>query len=143
MLANVFCCKLNLEKEKKKAFGFQSLASPMKRTQFSYFILLLAPFELIDENSDGNITRDEWQMKIELAMGKVMHITNVTLDKDNENLYDDIWEALDCNNATAIDMEDWEMLLDGENQCGDKLDSWFHFAFNTVVSVIQIVCQKY
>merc|ERR1711971_1157017 len=101
------------------------------------------PFELIDENSDGNITRDEWQMKIKLAMDKVMHITNVTLDEDYENLYDDIWEALDCNNATAIDMEDWEMLLDGENQCGDKLDSWFHFAFNAVVSIIQIVCQKY
>ena len=110
---------------------------------FLIFILLLAPFELIDENSDGNITRDEWQMKIELAMDKVMHITNVTLDEDYENLYDDIWEALDCNNATAIDMEDWEMLLDGENQCGDELDSWFHFAFNTVVSVIQIVCKKY
>merc|ERR1740129_2069867 len=100
------------------------------------------PFELIDENSDSNITRNEWQMKIELAMNKVMHITNVTLDEDYENLYDDIWEALDCNNATAIDMEDWKMLLDGENQCGDELDSWFHFAFNTVVSVIQIVCQK-
>merc|ERR1711971_489234 len=50
------------------------------------------PFELIDENGDGNITRDEWQMKIEKAMDKVMHITNVTLDED---LYDDIWEAMD------------------------------------------------
>merc|ERR1711894_174931 len=98
------------------------------------------PFELIDENGGGNITRDEWQMKIEKAMDKVMHITNVTLDED---LYDDIWEAMDCNNATTIDMEDWEMLLDGDNQCGDELDSWFHFAFNTVVSVIQIVCSKY
>ena len=78
-------------------------------------------------------------MKIEKAMDKVMYITNVTLDVD----YDDIWEAIDCNNATTIDMEDWEMLLDGENQCGDELDSWFHFAFNTVVSVIQIVCKKY
>merc|ERR1712051_726723 len=97
------------------------------------------PFELIDENGDGNITRDEWQMKIEKAMDKVMHITNVTLDED---LYDDIWEAMDCNNATTIDMEDWEMLLDGENQCGDELDSWFHLAFNTVVSIIQIVCSK-
>merc|ERR1711971_583997 len=96
------------------------------------------PFELIDENGDGNITRDEWQMKIEKAMDKVMYITNVTLDED---LYDDIWEAMDCNNATTIDMEDWEMLLDGENQCGDELDSWFHLAFNTVVSVIQIVCK--
>merc|ERR1739848_629431 len=96
------------------------------------------PFELIDENGDGNITRDEWQMKIEKAMDKVMHITNVTLDED---LYDDIWEAMDCNNATTIDVEDWEMLLDGENQCGDELDSWFHFAFNTVVSIIQIVCK--
>merc|ERR1711971_777872 len=98
------------------------------------------PFELIDENGDGNITRDEWQMKIEKAMDKVMYITNITLDED---LYDDIWEAMDCNNATTIDMEDWEMLLDGENQCGDELDSWFHLAFNTVVSVIQIVCSKY
>merc|ERR1711971_45432 len=96
------------------------------------------PFELIDENGDGNITRDEWQMKIEKAMDKVMYITNITLDED---LYDDIWEAMDCNNATTIDVEDWEMLLDGENQCGDELDSWFHFAFNTVVSVIQIVCK--
>merc|ERR1712153_242981 len=99
------------------------------------------PFELIDENGDGNITRDEWQMKIEKAMDKVMHITNVTLGEDYEDLYDDIWEAMDCNNATTIDMEDWEMLLDGENQCGDELDSWFHFAFNTVVSLIQIVCK--
>merc|ERR1712172_169757 len=33
------------------------------------------PFELIDENGDGNITRDEWQMKIEKAMDKVMYIT--------------------------------------------------------------------
>ena len=98
---------------------------------------------LIDENSDGNITRDEWQMKIEKAMDKVMYITNVTLDEDYESLYDDIWEAMDCNNATTINMEDWEMLLEGENQCGDELDSWFHFAFNTVVSVIQIVCSKY
>merc|ERR1719362_838105 len=61
------------------------------------------PFELIDEDGDGNITRDEWQMKIEKAMDKVMHITNVTLDED---LYDDIWEAMECNNATTIDMED-------------------------------------
>merc|ERR1711971_463338 len=97
------------------------------------------PFELIDENGDGNITRDEWQMKIEKAMDKVMYITNVTIDED---LYDDIWEAMDCNNATTIDVEDWEMLLDGENQCGDELDSWFHLAFNTVVSIIQIVCSK-
>merc|ERR1712172_486089 len=70
------------------------------------------PFELIDENSDGNITRDEWQMKIEKAMDKVMHITNVTFDRffpaetsgnlrfkpaeTSGNLYDDIWEAMDC-----------------------------------------------
>merc|ERR1712008_461122 len=53
------------------------------------------PFELIDENGDGNITRDEWQMKIEKAMDKVMHITNVTLSEDYEDLYDDIWEAMD------------------------------------------------
>merc|ERR1712076_223477 len=98
------------------------------------------PFELIDENGDGNITRDEWQMKIEKAMDKVMHITNVTLD-DLDVSYDDIWEVMDCNNATTIDMDDWEDLLDGENQCGE-LDSWFQFAFNTVVSVIQIVCSK-
>ena len=34
------------------------------------------------------------------------------------------------------------MLLDGENQCGDDLDDWFHFALNIVVSVIPIVCYK-
>ena len=62
----------------------------------------LGPFELIDGNSDGNITRSEWQEKIELAMETVTHITNATFD---ENLYDDIWEALDCNNATAFDIE--------------------------------------
>merc|ERR1739848_139728 len=100
------------------------------------------PFELIDENGDGNITRDEWQMKIEKAMDKVMHITNVTLTEDYEDLYNDIWEAMDCDNATTINMEDWEMLMDGENQCGDDLDDWFHFALNIVVSVIQIVCSK-
>merc|ERR1719418_349309 len=100
------------------------------------------PFELIDENGDGNITRDEWQMKIELAMDKVMHITNVTLTEDYEDLYNDIWEAMDCGNATTINMEDWEMLLDGENQCGYDLDDWFHFALNVVVSVIPIVSYK-
>merc|ERR1711971_212897 len=100
------------------------------------------PFELIDENGDGNITRDEWQMKIEKAMDKVMQITNVTLTEDYEDLYNDIWEAMDCDNATTINMEDWEMLMDGENQCGDDLDDWLHFALNVVVSVIQIVCSK-
>merc|ERR1740129_1234268 len=100
------------------------------------------PFELIDENGDGNITRDEWQDKIEKVMDKVMHLTNVTLTEDNEDLYEDIWEAMDCDNATIINMEDWEMLLEGENQCGDDLDDWFHFALNVVVSVIQIVCSK-
>ena len=34
------------------------------------------------------------------------------------------------------------MLLDGENQCGEDLDDWFHFALNIVVSVIPIVCSK-
>ena len=34
-----------------------------------------------------------------------MHITNVTLAEDYEDLYDDIWEAMDCNNATTINME--------------------------------------
>merc|ERR1740129_745731 len=101
-----------------------------------------SPFELIDENGDGNITRDEWQDKIEKVMDKVMHITNVTLTEDYEDLYDDIWEAMDCDNDTTINMEDWEMLMDGENQCGDDLDDWFHFALNVVVSVIQIVCSK-
>ena len=62
----------------------------------------LGPFELIDHNGDGNITRDEWQEKIELAMEKVVYVTNATFD---ENLYDDIWEALDCNNATALDIK--------------------------------------
>ena len=119
----------------------------MKRTMVAnislIFLLLLAPFELIDENADGNITRDEWQMKIVKAIHKVMHITNDSLGVHYEDLYDDIWEAMDCNKTTSIDMEDWEMLLDGENQCGEELDSWFHFAFNTVVSIIQIVCSKY
>ena len=35
------------------------------------------------------------------------------------------------------------MLLDGENQCGDELDSWFHFALNIVVSGIYMVFSKY
>ena len=65
----------------------------------------LGPFELIDENGDGNITRDEWQEKIELAMDKVMDITNVTMAEDYEDLYDNIWEALDCDNGTNIDIE--------------------------------------
>ena len=69
------------------------------------FVHFLGPFELIDENDDGNITRDEWQDKIEKAMDKVMHITNVTLAEDYEDLYDDIWEAMDCDNATIINME--------------------------------------
>merc|ERR1712150_243266 len=102
----------------------------------------ISPFELIDEDGDGNITRDEWQDKIEKVMDKVMHITNVTLTEDYEDLYNDIWEAMDCDNATTINMEDWEMLLDGENQCGDDLDDWFHFALNIVVSVIPIVSYK-
>jgi hypothetical protein len=38
----------------------------------------LDPFELIDHNGDGNITRDEWQEKIELAMEQVTYITNAT-----------------------------------------------------------------
>ena len=38
-------------------------------------------------------------------MDKVMHITNVTLTEDYEDLYDDIWEAMDCDNATTINME--------------------------------------
>ena len=61
----------------------------------------LGPFELIDEDGDGNITRDEWQEKIEKVMDKVMYITNVTLTDDYEDLYDDIWEALDCDNGTT------------------------------------------
>ena len=35
------------------------------------------------------------------------------------------------------------MLLDGENQCGDELDSWFHFALNVVASGIQMLFSKY
>jgi len=101
-----------------------------------------SPFELIDENGDGNITRGEWQLKIEKVMDKVMYITNITLTDDYEDLYDDIWEAMDCDNGTTINMEEWEILLDGKNQCGDDLDDWFHFALNVVVSVIQIVCSK-
>ena len=66
------------------------------------FAFFLGPFELIDKNGDGNITRDEWQEKIELAMDKIMYITNVTLTEDYEDLYDKIWEALDCDNGTTI-----------------------------------------
>ena len=69
------------------------------------FVHFLGPFELIDGNGDGNITRDEWQEKIELAMDKVMDITNVTMAEDYEDLYDNIWEALDCDNGTNIDIE--------------------------------------
>jgi hypothetical protein len=71
------------------------------KTLFSFFAHFLGPFELIDENGDGNITRDEWQEKIEKVMDKVMYITNVTLTDDYEDLYDDIWEALDCDNGTT------------------------------------------
>ena len=77
-------------------------------------------------------------MKLSLVMDKVTYITNVTLSEEYE---DDIWEAIDCNNDTTINKDAWEMLLDGKNQCGDDLDNWFHFAFNVVVSLIQIVCQ--
>ena len=38
-------------------------------------------------------------------MDKVMYITNVTLTDDYEDLYDDIWEAMDCNNVTTINIE--------------------------------------
>ena len=38
-------------------------------------------------------------------MDKVMYITNVTLTDDYEDLYDDIWEAMDCKNGTTINME--------------------------------------
>ena len=38
-------------------------------------------------------------------MEMVMHITNVTLTEDYEDLYNDIWEAMDCDNATTINME--------------------------------------
>ena len=34
-----------------------------------------------------------------------MYITNVTLTDDYEDLYDDIWEAMDCDNGTTINME--------------------------------------
>jgi len=95
-------------------------------------------FELIDEDADDKIDRAEWDKKIELVMDKVMSITNVSLSED---LYDDIWEAINCNNDTTIDTDAWEMLLDGKNQCGEELDNWFHFAFNVVVSLIQIVYQ--
>ena len=70
-----------------------------------YVWLFVGPFELIDGNGDGNITRDEWQDKIEKAMDKVMHITNVTLTEDYEDLYGDIWEAMDCDNVTTINIE--------------------------------------
>ena len=38
-------------------------------------------------------------------MDKVMYITNVTLTDDYEDLYDDIWEAMDCDNVTTINIE--------------------------------------
>ena len=38
-------------------------------------------------------------------MNKVMHITNVTLTEDYKDLYDDTWEAMDCDNATIINKE--------------------------------------
>ena len=38
-------------------------------------------------------------------MDIVMHITNVTLTEDYEDLYNDIWEAMDCDNSTTINME--------------------------------------
>ena len=69
------------------------------------FVHFLGPFELIDGDGDGNITRDEWQLKIEKVMDKVMYITNLTLTDDYEDLYDDIWEAMDCDNATTINIE--------------------------------------
>ena len=34
-----------------------------------------------------------------------MYITNITLTDDYEALYDDIWEAMDCDNGTTINME--------------------------------------
>ena len=71
----------------------------------SLIVHFLGPFEFIDGNGDGNITRDEWQEKIEKAMKAVMYITNVTLTEDSEDLYDNIWEAMDCDNATTINME--------------------------------------
>merc|ERR1711862_57708 len=97
-----------------------------------------SPFELIDSNADGNITRDELEDKLNMVMDKVSYITNVTLDLN----YDDIWNMLDCNNDTMINMEDWEMLMDGEDQCGNELDSWFYFAFNIVVSLMQMLYSK-
>ena len=75
-----------------------------KSHSFAHFLKQVL-LELIDENGDGNITKDEWQDKIEKVMDKVMHITNVTLTEDYEDLYDDIWEAMDCDNATTISME--------------------------------------
>ena len=71
----------------------------------SLIVHFLGPFELIDGNGDSNITRDEWQEKIELAMDKVMDVTNFTMAEDYEDLYDNIWEALDCDNGTTITIE--------------------------------------
>ena len=93
---------------------------------------------MIDADADGNITKDELEQKLDMVMDKVSYITNVTLDLN----YDDIWNMLDCNNDTMINMEDWEMLMDGEDQCGNELDNWFHFAFNIVVSLIQMLYSK-
>ena len=50
-------------------------------------------------------------------MDKVMYITNVTLTDDYEDLYDDIWEAMDCDNVTTINIEvkiyHWKILFGG------------------------------
>ena len=41
----------------------------------------------------------------------------------DENLYDDIWEALDCDNATRIDMEVNTL----ENTFGESYNKFFFF----------------
>ena len=69
-------------------------------------------------------------------MKKVKHINNnFTLDEFH------FWKTMDCNNSTdhTIDMNAFETLLDGEDQCGEELDDWFHLALNVIVSVFDIV----
>ena len=91
---------------------------------------------MIDENGDGTIIRSEWQPKLQLVMKKVKHInTNFTLDEFH------LWKEMGCNNSTnhTIDMNEFETLLNGEDQCGEELDYWFRFALNVVVSLMDIV----
>ena len=88
-------------------------------------------------------------MKIELAMDKVMHITNVTLDEDYENLYDDIWEAMDCNNATTRHL--YQTIAAPRSEIKPKSNTRASFTFlqrlykqeTPVISSEMLDCTKY